>query len=236
MKKTSSAVSAITWCVMIAAPCVFAFTESGMPTSIHSEPVPGQRQALPAEFVNLADFIPGIVVDVKYAGRDNFMGRQLEGYHAGKVFMLRVPAMALRKVHDSLTKRGYRLKVFDAYRPMRAERDMIQWAGGKRERLAYIREGYVPSRVWPERRVGHVCGNTVDLTLVDVSGKEVDMGTAFDAFTRESWTMNARGRVLENRLQLKREMEAQGFVNYEREWWHFTFPSYPAPAQDVEIK
>ena len=99
-----------------------------------ADPVEPGRRAVPAGFVNLGDFIPGMLIDVKYAGNDNFMGRILDGYGAPKALLLEGPAKALREVNDSLKKKGYRLKVFDAYRPMRAERDMIGWAGGKEER------------------------------------------------------------------------------------------------------
>lgn len=204
-------------------------------TSVSADTARGQH-AVPDGFVNLADFIPDILIDVKYAGNDNFMGRVLEGYEAPKALMLKGPAMALKRVHEKLKESGFRLKVFDAYRPMRAERDMIRWAREKPERVRFLKEGYVPSRVWAGRRVGHVCGNTVDLTIVDPTGKELDMGTPFDEFSKRSWTGNAGGHVRQNRFFLKRVMEAEGFRYYSREWWHFTHPRFPSQARDFVIR
>jgi len=194
------------------------------------------KKTFPSDYVDLSKFIPDLVIDVRYATSNNFMNRVLKGYKSPRALMLRSAAQRLKRVQKSLKSKGYSLKIFDAYRPMRAERDMIDWSLKKKYRIRYLREGYVPARVWPGRKIGHVSGNTVDLTLVDSHGKEINMGTAFDAFTKKSWTSNAKGTVLKNRLLLKKVMEAEGFRNYYREWWHFVHPQYPSQAQDFVIE
>jgi D-alanyl-D-alanine dipeptidase len=91
-------------------------------------------------------------------------------------------------------------------------------------------QGYVA------RRSNHNRGAAIDLTLVRLDdGKPLGMGTAFDAFTTRSHTANASGRALRNRLTLKRAMEAAGFRNYRREWWHYDFPTTTAPPRDIPL-
>ncbi|HWK89150.1 MAG TPA: M15 family metallopeptidase, partial [Longimicrobium sp.] len=83
---------------------------------------------------------------------------------------------------------------------------------------------------------GHNRGATVDLTLVRLSdGSEVEMGTPYDTFSEAAHTANAIGAVMENRMRLLRAMEAEGFSNYDKEWWHFRLPGEPA-ALDVPLR
>jgi D-alanyl-D-alanine dipeptidase len=92
---------------------------------------------------------------------------------------------------------------------------MVRWAR-RTGREALLTGGYIA------RHSNHNLGTTVDLTLVRLdSGRALDMGTPYDAFTPRSNTTRARGAVLRNRLRLKNAMEARGFVNYHREWWHY---------------
>jgi D-alanyl-D-alanine dipeptidase len=109
------------------------------------------------------------------------------------------------------------LLVFDGYRPVRATLAMVRWAerSGRRQ---LVTDGYIASRS------RHNLGLAVDLTLVDVrTGSSIDMGTPFDTFSEAAHTSNAHGRVLTNRRILVRAMESEGFRNYEKEWWHFSF-------------
>jgi D-alanyl-D-alanine dipeptidase len=86
------------------------------------------------------------------------------------------------------------------------------------------------------RRSNHNRGAAIDLTLVDASsGKPLAMGTPFDAFTTRSHTANASGKSLRNRLTLKRAMEAEGFRNYRREWWHYDFAGAAGPPRDIPL-
>lgn len=161
---------------------------------------------------------PGIVVDMRYATSGNFMGAPLPGYFANRAFLRREAAAALARVQRSLGRQGFGLKVFDAYRPARATQAMVDWTE-RANRTDLLRDGYIASRS------RHNLGVAVDLTLIEAStGRELDMGTAFDTFSAAAHTANASGQVATNRQLLKSEMEREGFSNYDQEWWHFSFP------------
>jgi D-alanyl-D-alanine dipeptidase len=119
---------------------------------------------------------------------------------------------------------GLALYVFDGYRPVRATDAMVAWTKHVgREDL--LRDGYIASRS------RHNLGLAVDLTLVDArTGVALEMGTPFDTFSAAAHTANATGAALEHRLRLKRLMESEGFLNYEQEWWHYSF-SVPNPVR-----
>jgi D-alanyl-D-alanine dipeptidase len=105
---------------------------------------------------------------------------------------------------------------------------MVKWAL-RTGRGHLLDQGYIA------RRSNHNRGAAVDLTLVRASdGRELGMGTAYDAFTSRSHTMRASGRALRNRLRLKRAMETAGFRNYAREWWHYDHPA-AGPALDLPL-
>lgn len=171
-----------------------------------------------------------IVVDARYATPDNFTGQPLPGYQAPRVLLRREPAAALGRVQARLRTGGLGLKVFDGYRPVRATLAMVDWAErtGRRE---LVDSGYIA------RRSRHNLGVAVDLTMVDpASGSEVPMGTPFDTFTPEAHTANATGRVRRYRQILVQVMESEGFRNYEKEWWHFSYPVPGAVAFDRAIR
>ncbi|HEU0012363.1 MAG TPA: M15 family metallopeptidase [Longimicrobium sp.] len=179
--------------------------------------------------VDVRSVDPGIRVDVRYATANNFTGAVLPGYEKPLALLRPEAARALARVHRRLRAQGYGLKVFDGYRPIRATLGMVAWA----ERTGnewVLEQGYVA------RQSGHNRGATVDLTLVRLSdGAEVDMGTPYDTFSEAAHTANATGAVMENRLRLLRAMEAEGFSNYDKEWWHFRLPGDPA-ALDVPLR
>ena len=171
-----------------------------------------------------------IRVDARYATRDNFTGEPLPGYEAPRVLLRREAAAALGRVQARLRTGGLGLKVFDGYRPVRATLAMVDWAE-RTGRRALVDSGYIA------RRSRHNLGVAVDLTLVDpASGSELPMGTPFDTFTPEAHTANATGRVRRYREILVRVMESEGFRNYEKEWWHFSYPVEGAVAFDRPIR
>jgi D-alanyl-D-alanine dipeptidase len=173
--------------------------------------------APPEGWVDLAAHVPGLALDIRYHTAANFTEAPLPGYGAPGAWLRATPADALRKVQEALAAKGYSLKVFDAYRPLRGTQGMVAWA--KRTNQVHLLDnGYV------SRRSGHNRGNTIDLTAIELAtGKELDMGTAWDTLSEASHTMNATGEALKNRLLLKDTMRAQGFVNYWKEWWHYVY-------------
>ncbi len=160
---------------------------------------------------------PSIVVDLRYATPNNFTGAPLPGYLANRAFLRREAAAALIRVQQDLRSQGLGLKVFDAYRPVRATLAMVDWTH-RANRPDLLAQGYIASRS------RHNLGLAVDLTLINLAtGRELPMGTAFDTFSAAAHTANASGEAAANRQKLRVAMERQGFVNYDQEWWHFSF-------------
>ncbi|MCU0627447.1 MAG: D-alanyl-D-alanine carboxypeptidase family protein [Gemmatimonadaceae bacterium] len=160
---------------------------------------------------------PSIRVRARYAGRDNFTGAPLPGYEADRALLRREAATALARVQRRLAADGLGLLVWDGYRPVRATLAMVRWTE-ETGRASLVRDGYIASRS------RHNLGLAVDLTLVTLAtGAELDMGTPFDTFDAAAHTANAAGTVRVNRTRLVRAMEAEGFRNYDQEWWHFSY-------------
>jgi D-alanyl-D-alanine dipeptidase len=171
-----------------------------------------------------------IQVDVRYATADNFTGAPLPGYEAPKAFLRREVAAALGRVQQRLRAQGLGLKVFDGYRPVRATLAMVDWAT-RTGRPDLVDDGYIA------RRSRHNMGVAVDLTMVDLeTAAEVPMGTPFDTFAPEAHTANAEGDIRRHRQALVRAMESEGFTNYEKEWWHFSYPVEGAVPFDRVIR
>ena len=158
-----------------------------------------------------------IVVDLRYATPNNFTGAPLPGYLANRAFLRREAASALARVQQDLKPQGLGLKIFDSYRPVRATLAMVDWTE-RVNRSDLLRDGYIASRS------RHNLGLAIDLTLIDLaSGQELEMGTPFDTFSAAAHTANATGPAAANRQRLTAAMEREGFVNYDQEWWHFSF-------------
>jgi D-alanyl-D-alanine dipeptidase len=171
-----------------------------------------------------------IQVDARYATAINFTGAPLPGYEANRAFLRREAAAALGRVQARLRTGGLGLRVFDGYRPVRATRAMVDWAE-RTGRRGLLDSGYIAIRS------RHNLGVAVDLTMVDlVTGTEVPMGTPFDTFTEQAHTANAQGRVLRYRQILVRAMESEGFSNYDKEWWHFSYPVEEMVAFDRVVR
>lgn len=160
---------------------------------------------------------PGIVVELRYATSNNFTGAPIPGYEGNRAYLRREAAAALAPVENSLAASGLGLKIFDAYRPVRATLAMVDWT--KRvNREDLLRDGYIASRS------RHNLGVAVDLSLIRLSDStELEMGTPFDTFSPAAHTANAIGIAAQNRQLLKSAMEKGGFTNYDQEWWHFIF-------------
>ena len=156
-------------------------------------------------------------VDIRYATANNFTGAVLPGYEGNRAYLRAEAAAALALVNADLRLQGHRLRIFDAYRPVRASEAMVQWAE-RSNRADLLRDGYIASRS------RHNLGAAVDVTLTGiVSGVDLDMGTRYDLFGHAAHTENARGPVARNRQLLRQAMERHGFESYDKEWWHFSY-------------
>lgn len=189
-------------------------------------------------FVLLADLIPDIVQEIRYYSSYNFIGSRINGYEEPCAILTRKAARALQAVSNEAIVQGYRLKIYDAYRPARAVRQFVLWGiedldlrmkpyfYPELQKQELFVKGYIASRS------SHSRGSTVDLTLLDMkTGKEVDMGGPFDYFGELSHP-DYRGITedqFENRMTLQRLMTRNGFVPIDCEWWHFTLGDEPYP-------
>lgn len=198
------------------------------------------------EFVELKTIAPEIIVDLKYAGTDNFTGAVVTGYENNPpCITTKAVAFALKKVNAELLKSDLQLKVLDAYRPKKAVNAFILWAEKKED--FKTKEQYYPHLKKPvlleERYIAspsnHSRGSSVDVTIIYKNDngqyQEMDMGSPFDFFGPKSHydTALIADRQKENRLILKQAMEKYGFVSYSKEWWHFTLR--PATFQWTEF-
>lgn len=200
-----------------------------------------------AGLLNLVDAIPGIVVEVRYYGSNNFIGQPVDGYQAEKIYLSAQAVERLARVQNDLAGLGLGLKVYDGYRPQRAVDHFVRWAEDVEdtrmkqdyypdvEKENLFNEGYIATRS------GHSRGSTVDLTIVNLrDGIELDMGSPWDFFDPISWPDNdsITAQQRENRMLLRSVMTRHGFVPLSTEWWHFTLENEPFPDSyfDFEIR
>ncbi len=198
---------------------------------------PGSEPSLPADFVSLESVDATISLDLRYATANNFVAARIDGYEAAKCLLTRAAAEALARVQADLRAAGLGLRVFDCYRPQRAVAHFVRWSRAPEEPAAKARHhpsvaksalfasGYIAERS------AHSRGSTLDLTLVDRTGRELDLGTAFDFFdpraAGDSRDVPAAARAL--RMRLRAAMQRRGFRHYAAEWWHFTLANEPHP-------
>ena len=189
-----------------------------------------------SDFVLLSEEIPDAILEIRYYSTYNFVGERIDGYEEPVALLTKEAASALKKVSDDLAKKGYRLKIFDAYRPQKAVDHFIRWAQDPDD--TKMKEYFYPELdkdvLFPQGYIlehsGHSRGSTVDLTLFDMNTeKEVDMGGTFDYFGELSHPdyTDITDEQYENRMILRDAMLAHGFKPLDEEWWHFTLKDEP---------
>lgn len=191
-----------------------------------------------APLVDAGPRVPGLILDIRYAGNDNFVGRPIAGYRAPVCWLTIQATDALARAQAMVAPFGLGLKVFDCFRPQRAVDDFVAWAedpADTRQKAQYYPDvaksdlfdlGYIASRS------GHSRGSTIDVTLVDAAtGAELDMGSDWDLFDPLSWPTSPvpDQEARANRALLQTTMRAAGFRPFDKEWWHFTLDGEPFP-------
>lgn len=165
--------------------------------------------------VDLEKYIPGILLDIRYATINNFTGQKV--YYAARAYARKPVADSLIKIQNELESKGLGLKIFDAYRPYSATLKFYE---------VYPDTNFVAA---PWRGSMHNRGCAVDVTLIDLkTRKELEMPTPFDDFSVKAGQlyMDLPANVLQNR-QLHRDiMIRHGFIQYNPEWWHYNFKGW----------
>ncbi|RDY57753.1 M15 family metallopeptidase [Flagellimonas nanhaiensis] len=160
-------------------------------------------------FVRLADFSEDFVYDLRYATENNFLKAKV--YDCAECYTRVKTAKALIKANQDFITQGVRIKFFDCYRPNSVQYKMWEIVPNPQ---------YVAN---PVKGSIHNKGGAVDITLVDMEGNELDMGTDFDFFGKRAYhdNLDLPEEVLANRKLLKETMEAHGFWSIRTEWWHY---------------
>ncbi|MBR1378784.1 MAG: M15 family metallopeptidase [Bacteroidaceae bacterium] len=210
-----------------------------------------------SQFVTLTTAVPDAILEIRYFGTYNFVGSRIDGYMEPTALLTRQAADSLRAVSDDVKSLGYRLKIYDAYRPQCAVDHFVRWAADTADTL--MKDYFYPDldksvlfdQEYIMEKSGHTRGSTVDLTLFDMaSEKELDMGGTFDWFGPESHpdfcgnpdTGEYNGdnskspaqrsitpEQFEHRMILRNAMMRHGFKPLSSEWWHFTLANEPFP-------
>lgn len=189
-----------------------------------------------SKFVVVTDIAPEIRVELRYYSNNNFMGRRMDGYQQEAAIATREASLALKKISDSLMHQGLALKIYDAYRPKRAVRDICRWSNDTQDTIS--KQQYYPKVEkrdmfacgYLSSRSNHCHGSTVDVTLVNAAtNQELDMGTGFDLMDERShYSYPAlTEEQKENRKLLRQIMAWGGFSPIETEWWHFKLKNEP---------
>lgn len=200
-----------------------------------------QKYAISTEssgFVNISDFVPDVILEMRYYSTFNFIGDRIDGYEQPIALLTKEAAAALKNASDEFVKAGYRLKIYDAYRPQRAVEHFIRWAKDisdtKMKKIFYpdVSKKDLFALGFLAEHSGHSRGSTVDLSLFDMSqGHDADMGGYFDFFGELSHSdyEEISKEQRKNRRFLKEIMIKNGFLPLKEEWWHFTLKDEPYP-------
>ena len=198
----------------------------------------------PSGFVLLSEQVPGIIQEIRYHSTYNFIGDRIDGYEEPVALLTKEAARALKTVANEAMVMGYRLKVYDAYRPACAVKHFVLW--GIEDQDIRMKPYFYPelekqelfAKGYIAKQSGHSRGSTIDLTLFDMkTGKEVDMGGPFDYFGELSHPdfKGITDAQYSNRIRLRSLMTRNGFVPIDCEWWHFTLKDEPYPDTYFEF-
>ena len=237
---------------ILLATCGTLFVSCGEDSEVSVSPTDDNSQ-----FVTLTDSVPDAILEIRYYGTYKFVGGRIDGYKQPTALLTKAAAHALRAVSDDVVSQGYRLKIYDAYRPQKAVDHFVRWAadlsatGMKPYFYPDLDKSVLFEQEYIYEKSGHTRGSTVDLTLFDMATeKELDMGGTFDWFGPESHpdfcgnpetgeytgdgSKSPTGRTIteeqfQHRMILRRAMLAHGFKPLDSEWWHFTLRDEPFP-------
>ena len=186
-------------------------------------------------FLPVYAVIDDAAYDIRYYSSNNFTGNKINGYKAPVAYMTKESAKALAVAANDLRKQGYRLLIWDSYRPQKAVDNFVEWINnpndeGDKSFYPDLKSDLLKGQYIMEKS-GHTRGSTVDLTLIKKDGSFVDMGGTFDLFSEISHPDYKRltREQKKNRKILHDAMIKAGFKGLDSEWWHFTLENEPYP-------
>ena len=189
-----------------------------------------------SDFVPVSSIIYDAAYDMRYYSSNNFTGNRIAGYDAPVAYMTKESLSALAVAADDLRKQGYRLLIWDTYRPQKAVFDFVDWINnpsdeGDKTFYPNLKKSDLLKGNYIAEKSGHTRGSTVDLTIIKKDGSFVDMGGTFDLFSEIShpgYSKLTRNQK-KNRKILHDAMVKAGFKGIDSEWWHFTLVNEPFP-------
>lgn len=189
-----------------------------------------------SDFQAIYTVIDDAVYDLRYYSSNNFTGNKINGYNAPIAYMTKEALNALSIAADDLRKQGYRLLIWDTYRPQKAVDNFVEWINnpndvGDKSFYPNLKKSDLLAGQYIMEKSGHTRGSTVDLTIIKKDGSFVDMGGSFDLFSEISHPdyKKLTREQKKNRKILRNAMLKAGFKGLESEWWHYTLKNEPYP-------
>ena len=187
-----------------------------------------------SDFVEISKIIDDAAYDIRYYSSNNFTGNRIQGYKAPRAYMTKEGVKALSIAANDLRAKGYRLLIWDSYRPQKAVDNFVVWINnpndmGDKEFYPDLKKSDLVEGGYIATKSSHTRGSTVDLTLIKKDGSFVDMGGAFDLFSEISHPdyKKITRKQKKNREILRNAMFKAGFDGIDSEWWHFTLKNEP---------
>ena len=187
-----------------------------------------------SNFAKVYTVIDDAVFDIRYYSSNNFTGNKINGYKAPVAYMTKEALNALSVAADDLRKQGYRLLIWDTYRPQKAVNNFVEWINnpndeGDKSFYPDLKKSDLLKGCYIMAKSGHTRGSTVDLTIIKKDGSFVDMGGTFDLFSEISHPdyKKLTRKQKHNGEILRKAMYKAGFVGIDSEWWHFTLKNEP---------
>lgn len=187
-------------------------------------------------FAPVYSVIDDAVYDIRYYSPYNFTGNKIQGYKAPVAYMTKEALDALSVAADDLRQQGYRLLIWDTYRPQKAVDNFVKWINdpedeGNKTFYPELKKSDLLKGNYIMEKSGHTRGSTIDLTIIKRDGSFVDMGGTFDLFSEISHPdyKKLTKEQKNNRKILHNAMIKAGFKEIDSEWWHYTLKNEPYP-------
>ena len=187
-----------------------------------------------SDFEKVSNVIDDAVYDIRYYSSYNFTGKRIRGYNAPVPYMTKESLKALSVAADDLRKQGYRILIWDTYRPQKAVDNFVEWINnpndeGNKSFYPDLKKSDLVDGGYIATKSGHSRGSTIDMTLIKMDGSFVDMGGTFDLFSEVSHPdyRKLTRKQKQNRKILYNAMIKAGFTGIDSEWWHFTYKNEP---------